>query len=191
ETARPSAASQPACDESYTPPAARSVEELLSVKEGEDEALQRYKAALLGPSPTLRSHDPRRLLLSAISILPADRPPIPIDLSSRSRVAIKEGCEYRLQFEFTVQNELLSGLRYSRVVTRMGIQLENESHMLGSFAPDPHKVITVQVPRRDWEIAPSGMLARATYTVKSSFTDDDKVEHWAYSFELEVKKDWG
>jgi len=52
------------------------------------------------------------------------------------------------------------------------------------------QVNTVQVPRRDWETAPSGMMARATYTIKAAFLDDDKVEHLTFSFELDVKKDW-
>ena len=48
----------------------------------------------------------------------------------------------------------------------------------------------MQVPRREWEAAPSGMLARGTYEVKCSFLDDDKAEHLSFSFQLEIKKDW-
>jgi Rho GDP-dissociation inhibitor len=40
------------------------------------------------------------------------------------------------------------------------------------------------------EEAPSGMLARGKYNVKSRFIDDDKVTHLEWSWVLEIKKDW-
>ncbi|KAL1516004.1 hypothetical protein AB1Y20_002617 [Prymnesium parvum] len=180
-------------EDNYTPPEPKSVEELMAQKEGEDEALQRYKASLLGAgAASTATDDPRRVVVTEVGIIPSDHAPIMLDMTSDQpkKIVLKEGCSYRLQFGFRVQNQLVSGLKYSHVVTRRGIKVDSAQEMLGSYGPDPQKVNTVQVPRRDWETAPSGMLARATYTVKSAFTDDDKVEHLSFSFELEVKKDW-
>ena len=62
--------------------------------------------------------------------------------------------------------------------------------MLGSYAPDPSKVNSVIFPRREWEEAPSGMMARGTYTAKTTFVDDDKKEHLAFEYKLKIAKDW-
>mmetsp|Transcript_32414 Transcript_32414/g.85548 ORF Transcript_32414/g.85548 Transcript_32414/m.85548 type:complete len:229 (+) Transcript_32414:41-727(+) len=172
----------------------KSVEELMAKKEGEDEALQRYKAQLLGAAAAgAKTDDPRRVVITEVAIIPSDRAPITLDMTTDSKkksLVIKEGCMYKLQFSFRVQNELVSGLKYKHIVTRKGIKVDKTEEMLGSYGPDAEKLNTVQVPRREWEEAPSGMLARGTYTVKSSFVDDDKAEHLAFSFELEIKKEW-
>ncbi|MBO8631236.1 hypothetical protein INO08_16155, partial [Staphylococcus aureus] len=39
-----------------------------------------------------------------------------------------------------VQNQLVSGLKYSHVVTRRGIKVDSAQEMLGSYGPDPQKV---------------------------------------------------
>lgn len=38
--------------------------------------------------------------------------------------------------------------------------------------------------------APGGMMARATYTIKSSFIDDDKEAHLSWEWHLKIAKDW-
>jgi len=178
----------------YVAPEAKSVEQLMEKKEGEDEAMERYKAQLLGAAAAGggKTDDPRRVVVTEVGIVPADHAPIMLDMTSDApkSIVIKEGTNYRLQFGFRVQNTLVSGLKYKHAVTRSGLKVDSAEEMLGSYGPDPDKVNTVQVPRREWETAPSGMMARATYTVKCSFADDDKVEHLAFSFKLEVKKDW-
>ena len=45
-------------------------------------------------------------------------------------------------------------------------------------------------PKRDWEEAPKGMMARAKYNVTTSFVDDDQAEHFTFSYSFEIKKDW-
>lgn len=114
------------------------------------------------------------------------------DTAASKKVVIKEGCSYRLQISFRVQNELVSGLKYKHAVYRKGIRLDRTEEMLGSFGPDAAKVneVLVPPPRSGWETAPSGMMARATYDVKATFTDDDKAEHLAFAFQLDIKKDW-
>lgn len=38
--------------------------------------------------------------------------------------------------------------------------------------------------------APSGMLARGTYSATSRFTDDDNHTHLQYDWAFEIAKDW-
>jgi hypothetical protein len=113
-------------DDDYKPPEAKSVEELMAMKEGEDEALQRYKASLLGATAGAKTDDPRRVVITEVGIVPADHPPIMLDMTAQGpkKMVIKEGCSYRLQFGFRVQNELVSGLKYKHVV-RVGSSRED------------------------------------------------------------------
>jgi Rho GDP-dissociation inhibitor len=40
------------------------------------------------------------------------------------------------------------------------------------------------------EEAPAGMMARATYKVKSRFVDDDQHCHLEWDWQFEIRKDW-
>ena len=46
-----------------------------------------------------------------------------------------EGAEYTIGIKFKVNNEIVSGLRYSQVVTRKGIKVDKMNLMVGSYAP--------------------------------------------------------
>jgi len=72
----------------------------------------------------------------------------------------------------------------------MGVAVDKTEEMLGSYGPSLEEVNTVVFPRRAWEEAPKGMMARAKYTVKTSFVDDDKQEHLSFGYSFEIKKDW-
>ena len=58
--------------------------------------------------------------------------------------------------------------------------------MVGSYGPKTE----VQSYMTPAETAPSGMISRGHYSVKSKFTDDDKntILEWEWSFD--IKKDW-
>ena len=58
--------------------------------------------------------------------------------------------------------------------------------MVGSYGPktEAHVFTT---PSED---APSGMISRGHYNVKSLFTDDDKNKYLEWQWALEIKKDW-
>ncbi|XP_037093684.1 probable rho GDP-dissociation inhibitor [Pollicipes pollicipes] len=107
-------------------------------------------------------------------------------LSRRQTVTIKEGIQYRLRIEFHVQRDIVTGLRYTQKTYRKGIQVDKMNQMLGSYGPrqDVHTHLT---PMED---APSGMLARGTYNVKSVFCDDDKNEYLKWEWSFEIKKEW-
>jgi len=58
--------------------------------------------------------------------------------------------------------------------------------MMGSYGPS-NDVVNWKSPQM---VAPSGMLARATYKVKTVFVCDDKVKHLELNYSLAIKKDW-
>jgi Rho GDP-dissociation inhibitor len=58
--------------------------------------------------------------------------------------------------------------------------------MVGSYGPKTE----LQEFKTGLEQAPSGMMSRGSYTVKSLFTDDDKNEHLKWEWKIEIKKDW-
>ena len=72
--------------------------------------------------------------------------------------------------------------------------------MVGSYGPKPelqsYTTPLEEAPSgRSFFIAPAsstfaGMIHRGTYKVKSLFTDDDSHEWLAWSWTLEIKKDW-
>ena len=66
------------------------------------------------------------------------------------------------------------------------VAVDKTSFMVGSYAPKTEMQNYTTPP----EEAPSGMIARGSYTVKSLFTDDDKNEHLKWEWSLDIKKDW-
>lgn len=58
-------------------------------------------------------------------------------------------------------------------------------HMVGSYPPKTE----IQSYITPVEEAPSGMMARGSYSVQSLFTDDDKHEHLKWEWAFEIKKD--
>lgn len=64
--------------------------------------------------------------------------------------------------------------------------VDKMSQMVGSYPPK----MDIQSYTTPFEEAPSGMMARGTYSVTSLFTDDDKNEHLKWEWSFEIKKDW-
>ena len=64
--------------------------------------------------------------------------------------------------------------------------VDNSNFMVGSYGPKPdmYEFLTPM------EEAPSGMLYRGKYNVKSKFTDDDKREYLVWEWSFEIKKEW-
>ena len=58
--------------------------------------------------------------------------------------------------------------------------------MVGSYGPKTEAHV-FQTPVEE---APSGLIQRGNYNVKSKFTDDDKKIYLEWQWVLEVKKDW-
>jgi len=58
--------------------------------------------------------------------------------------------------------------------------------MMGSYGPS-NDIVNWKSPLM---VAPSGMLARATYKVKTDFICDDNTKHLELSYNLAIKKDF-
>jgi hypothetical protein len=174
----------------YKAPAMVSVEELKK-KDAEDEALQRMKKELLPDAKPIEPDNPKNVLVRKLNLMVEGRPDVVMDLSEAASLekkvfVLKEGTSYRLRIDFHVQREIVSGLRYIHKVHRAGIPVDTDTYMVGSYAPknDVHSFTTPS------DEAPSGMLHRGTYKIKSLFTDDDKNEWLKWEWNLEIKKDW-
>ena len=90
---------------------------------------------------------------------------------------IKEGSEYAVELKFSVQGDVVTGLKYIQVVRRAGINVDKLESMIGSYGPSPDPI----TKRFISEDAPSGMLARSgSYNVRSRVIDDDKNVYGEY-----------
>jgi len=174
----------------YKAPAEKTIEELQNLDAG-DEALRRYKESLLGNVAT--SGDGRRVVVKKIELHSPDlKTPLSLDLTlspeelKNQSFKIKEGSEYNLVFFFQVNNEIVSGLRFNQVVKRKGIAIDKTDVMVGSYAPKAEDYSY----KTDTEEAPSGIIARGHYNVKSKFIDDDKIEHAVWEWQFTISKKW-
>lgn len=102
-------------------------------------------------------------------------------------LTIKEGVEYNVSISFSVQGEVLSGLKYIHVVKRAGLTVDKLEEMIGSYGPrsDPY---TKHFAREE---APSGMLARSgSNTVRSRVIDDDGNVFADWTWVFKIAKEW-
>lgn len=180
-----------------------TVDELLKM-DSSDESLKRYKESLgLGADKkdpeTCPPNDPRRVVIKQLKVECQGRPGGDITYNFETKASLdtlkdhpftlKEGCNYKLTVTFKVQHELVSGLKYVNVVSKMGIKVNKDEVMIGSYAPAKTAYVSM-FPRNGWEEAPSGMMARGKYKAKTQFIDDDKTVHLEYEYSFEIKKDW-
>ncbi|RCN46173.1 RHO protein GDP dissociation inhibitor [Ancylostoma caninum] len=160
----------------------------------DDESLAKYKATLLGSSPVdtvVDPTDPRIVIIKSITLLVPGRDDVKMELDNAGDLGdatfkLKEGCHYRLRFDFYVQREIVTGLKYIHKVSRHGVQVLKETFMVGSYAPKTE----LQSYTTPVEEAPSGMLHRGKYKVKSQMTDDDGHDWLTWSWTTEISKDW-
>ncbi|VDM62176.1 unnamed protein product [Angiostrongylus costaricensis] len=160
----------------------------------DDESLAKYKATLLGSSPTdiiVDENNPKIVIVKSITLLVDGREDIRMELDDRGAVeertfVLKEGCQYRLRFEFYVQREIVTGLKYIHKVSRHGIQVLKETFMVGSYGPKKE----LQSYTTPIEEAPSGLLHRGRYKVKSQMTDDDDHDWLTWTWVTEITKEW-
>uniref|UniRef100_A0A1Q3F5Y2 Rho GDP-dissociation inhibitor 3 n=1 Tax=Culex tarsalis TaxID=7177 RepID=A0A1Q3F5Y2_CULTA len=185
-------------DANYQPPPQKTIEEIMAA-DAEDESLRKYKEALLGEAQSEKiifdDSDPRKVIVKKLSLLVADRDPMELDLSGdisklkKNVFVIKEGIQYKIRIDFVVQREIVHGLKYVQKTYRMGVpvvHVDKMTQMVGSYPPKKE----IQSYTTPFEEAPSGMMARGTYSVSSLFTDDDKNEHLKWEWSFEIKKDW-
>ncbi|VDO25943.1 unnamed protein product [Onchocerca flexuosa] len=218
--------------ENYVPPPQKSVSEIFAT-DANDESLNRYKQALLGQAKSgqviVDPTDPRNVLVRSITLVVEGHPDITMHLDkgyaqfridqslheiaehlNEASFVIKEGAAYRIRFDFHVQREICTGLKYIQKVTRHSItgggfpvlkkhywtvayffllifSVDKETFMMGSYAPK----MEMQSFITPLDEAPSGILHRGTYKIKSQICDDDGHDWLSWTWSLEIAKDWG
>jgi Rho GDP-dissociation inhibitor len=166
-----------------------------------DESLQRYKESLgLGGGKDLSDpNDPRTCIILSLTMKPEGREPITVNLATdqdletmkdkeKTPFKIKEGTKFVMASEFKVQHEILSGLRYVQIIKRKGIKVGKVEEMIGSYAPNTEKNPTYRKEFPEYD-APSGMIARGSYSCVSAFVDDDKKKHLEFEWTFNIVKD--
>ncbi|KAL2932302.1 Rho GDP-dissociation inhibitor 1 [Bienertia sinuspersici] len=71
---------------------------------------------------------------------------------------LKEGSRYSLQFAFRVNNNIVSGLKYTNTVWKTGVKVDSTKEMLGTFSPQAESY-KHEMPE---ETTPSGIFARGS-----------------------------
>ena len=64
--------------------------------------------------------------------------------------------------------------------------VDKSNLMVGSYGPRTE----AHVYQTPLETAPSGIVSRGSYNIKSKFTDDDKNIYKEWEWTLNIKKDW-
>ncbi|KAF9136799.1 hypothetical protein BGX30_010858 [Mortierella sp. GBA39] len=170
--------------------------------DADDDALRRWKESLgVASTGVSKLDDPHNVVVLQLALEVTGRPDVILDLTKseeelkKHSFTIKEGIEYRLKVLFKVQHEVVSGLKYMHIIKRHGVRgkcplvplsLDKAEEMIGSYAAKPDIIEKKFLA----EEAPSGMLARGHYEVKSKFIDDDKTTHKEWSWSFDIKKDW-
>ncbi|WPH04405.1 E set domain-containing protein [Acrodontium crateriforme] len=163
-----------------------------------DESLRKWKESLgIGSGTSISdASDPRKVIILSLGLEVDGRPDIIIDLSSKNALdtlnkqpfTIKEGATFRMKARFKVQHQILSGMKYVQVVSRLGVKNKMQE-MIGSYSPN-----TTDKPEYEKkfepETAPSGMLGRGHYEAVSKFVDDDNQTHLQFKWSFDIKKDW-
>ncbi|XP_074581458.1 rho GDP-dissociation inhibitor 1-like isoform X1 [Curcuma longa] len=162
-------------------------------KDKEDESLRKWKEQLLG-SVDLNAVgeilEPEVKILS-LSIISPERPHIVLPLLAvpdyrRVWFTLKEGSHYRLKFNFSVSNNIVSGLRYTNTVWKTGIKVDRTKEMLGTFSPQVEPY-TYETPE---EITPCGIFARGTYSARTKFVDDDGKCYLEINYTFDIRREW-
>lgn len=168
--------------------------------DAEDESLAKWKASLGISTENLLPVDPsdkRKVVILSMSLLITGDEPIVVDLTKsfndkelkdkKISFKIKEKSIYSLKIKFKIQRELVTGLRYLQLVKKAGITVDKTEEACGSYPPNTTTTpfYEVQLPESE---APSGLLARGSYSAISKFVDDDKNVHLTIPWNFQITK---
>ncbi|OWF50605.1 rho GDP-dissociation inhibitor 2-like [Mizuhopecten yessoensis] len=178
----------------YKAPEQKSMKEILEADK-DDESLVNYKKQLMGENTQDLVIDPSieaKVILKTLELrfedAPDDKQSMDLtgDLSTlkEKKFEIVEGRPYRIAILFNVQRDIVTGLKYSHICKRKGVKVDKKLLMMGSYGPkhEPHCFQSAV------EDTPSGLLARGTYNVKSTFFDDDKHKYTEFDWKFEIVK---
>lgn len=177
----------------YKIPEQKSLKEIYE-KDKDDESLANYKKQLLGEHKEVIIIDPKNENCAIIEKLQlhieGEEGCQSMDLTGdldklkKTVFTVPEESKYRISILFHVQREIVTGLKYIHTVKRAGLKMDKTSLMMGSYSPN----IKQQEFRTPLEEAPAGIFTRGSYSVHSSFSDDDKNKYIAFEWKLEIVK---
>ncbi|KAH3664438.1 hypothetical protein WICMUC_005823 [Wickerhamomyces mucosus] len=183
--------------DSYKPSAKKTVDEYAKL-DAEDESLQKWKKSLGllgGEALPVIPGDDRKVVILEMALLIDDAQPIVVDLTNektlknlaKDHFKIKEKSVYRLRIKFKVQHEIVTGIKYLQAIKKAGITVDKVEDPLGSYPPSTKEKPFYEVTLPETE-APSGLLARGSYSAQSKFIDDDKVSYLTLNWGVEIVK---
>ncbi|KAF8091532.1 hypothetical protein N665_0444s0045 [Sinapis alba] len=162
-------------------------------KDKDDESLRKWKEQLLGSVDVTNigeTLDPEVKIIS-LAILSPGRPDIVLMVPENGNpkgmwFTLKEGSKYSLKFTFQVNNNIVSGLRYTNTVWKTGVKVDRGKEMLGTFSPqlEPYNHVMSE------ETTPSGMFARGSYSARTKFLDDDNKCYLEINYSFDIRKEW-
>jgi Rho GDP-dissociation inhibitor len=169
-------------------------------KEKDDPSMIAYLKSLgIDPDYVAPKDDPRRVVIQEFAIIfkDYDRPAVlkfasdeDIKNAKKTPLVIKEGCQYRMRVTFRVQHNVVLGFKIkNQIYSSIGKKLAEDLEMLGTYPPK-NEFQTVDIPKNDWNEAPSGMIARGSYKAKMRFMDDDGNSHLDFEYTVKIAKDY-
>lgn len=186
----------------YTVGEKKTIEEYTKL-DAEDESLAKWKASLgLSADSTaypVKAGDKRTVVIVEMSLVFPELPdlkPIVISLEDASgntiagkeiKFSIKEKAVYEVQIKYRVQHEIITGLKYLHSVKKAGIRVEKLEEPLGSYAPNTKEKPFYQLSLGAVE-APSGFIARGSYSAVTKFVDDDLTVHLSFPWSFQIVK---
>jgi len=169
-------------------------------KEANDPSMQAYLRSLgIDPDYVPPKDDPRRVVVSELAIIFKDHPTPTVlkfenddDVKNAKKhpLVIKEGCHYKMRVSFRVQHNVVLGLQIKNTIfTKIGAKIASDVEMLGTYPPK-NTFQAVEIPKNDWNEAPSGVLARGEYKGKMKFVDDDEKSHLEFEYIMKIAKEF-
>ncbi|GAO47710.1 E set domain-containing protein [Saitoella complicata NRRL Y-17804] len=190
---------RPSMTEGYNPTAKKTIDEYANL-DANDESLRKWKESLgisaNSPALVAAPGDNRKVVVLELALEVAGRPDVVLNLEKQSvqelkdkPFILKEGSEYRMKVKFRIQHEVISGLRYLHVVKRKGIKVDKAEEMIGSYGPNTQAQPFYE-KKFAVEEAPSGLIARGSYDVRSKFADDDGNTFLEWQWGFKIAKGW-
>lgn len=188
--------------EGYTVGEKKTIAEYTNL-DAEDESLAKWKASLGLTDDSnaypVKAGDKRKVVIVEMSLTFPDQPnlkPIVINLEDANgdtivgkeiKFEIKEKSIYQFNIKFRVQHEIITGLKYLHSVKKTGIRVDKVEEPLGSYAPNTKDKPYYERSFAEVE-APSGLLARGSYSAITKFVDDDKTVHLTFPWSFSITK---
>ncbi|GMM30607.1 Rdi1 protein [Martiniozyma asiatica (nom. inval.)] len=179
--------------------AKRTVDEYAKL-DANDESLNKWKRSLglnTGNPLSVIPGDERKVVILSMTLTIQGENPVVVDLSNANdydalkakkiHFKIKEKSIYQLTVKFKVQHEIITGLKYLQGVKKAAITVDKLEEPMGSFAPNTEDKQFYEKVFDEVE-APSGFIARGSYSAVSKFIDDDKVTHLIVPWSFQITK---